>query len=781
MPTKSRSRPGHVFLRQPSAVQRYGVALAVSLVALLATVLLAPFLQRSIFLLFFVAVALSAWYGGRGPALFATLIAVVSIVLLSREPILTLDAGLTGVLQLAAFSAVALLIGSLSDARRRAELAARSEAGRFVVTLRSIGDGVLVSDTAGRISFINLVAEALCGLNAAGAIGRPVDEVFRLVDSETRQPLENPITRVLRERQMVSLSGNAMLIDSNGVERPVADSGAPVLDDDGQLLGAVLVFRDVSAEKQAQQAASDAAERAAYLQAVTSALSGASTPAEVADVIVRQGAAALGADAAVVAVLDDSAGELRIIGAYGYPEDMVAQAECFALDAPNPLSDTVRTAQPVLIPSLEAAREHYPGLEQARSRLLLQAWANVPLLADGKAIGVVGFGFAVPRPFGEHERDFLSTLAQQCVQALERARLYASAQTARAEAEAALKLRDQFLSLASHELRTPLTTLIGSASMLERRLAKLDTPDERNLRTIRTIVGQAARLNRLIQALLDISRIETGQLSIEPAPLDLAVLLRRVVDDLELTLEQHPISLRLGAEQFMVSGDEVRLEQVVYNLIQNAAKYSEAGAPIVVEALHSQGGVCVAVLDHGIGIPAAEMPQLFRRFFRASNVSKQRVHGLGIGLYVVNEIVSLHGGRVDVASTEGVGSRFSIWLPLLNKNPGMAGTCASGCGRRYPPFPDHTVRRADITPVLRPIVLRPPKKRACSILTQASITTSKPASLARWAAASLITPSCIQIALAPTAIASSTMPGTALGSRKISTISTGSGISRSEG
>lgn len=237
-------------------------------------------------------------------------------------------------------------------------------------------------------------------------------------------------------------------------------------------------------------------------------------------------------------------------------------------------------------------------------------------------------------------------------------------QLARRKAEEALALRNQFLSLASHELRTPLTTVLGYIELLQRRVTKDNTLNERDQRTLQLIADQTQRLNKMITSLLDISRIETGQLSIEPAPVDVCALVTRVVDDVRATLGERHIEMLCPIHPCMIQGDELRLEQVFQNLVQNAVKYSPRNAPIGVVVRQHAGQVRVAVQDRGIGIPQAALPSLFERFYRADNVDSSRISGLGIGLFVVKQIVELHGGEVMVESVEGEGSTFTVSLPL---------------------------------------------------------------------------------------------------------------------
>jgi len=167
-----------------------------------------------------------------------------------------------------------------------------------------------------------------------------------------------------------------------------------------------------------------------------------------------------------------------------------------------------------------------------------------------------------------------------------------------------------------------------------------------------------------VQLQLDISRLHTGQLRIERASLDVGALARRVVEEVLPSATMHTITYAGPAAPVLIEGDELRLDQVLQNLVQNAIKYSPAGGAVQVRVERHDTTVSVAVSDEGLGIPQAELPHLFQRFYRASNVDEGQISGLGVGLYIVKELVTLHGGTVDVVSTEGRGSTFIIRLPL---------------------------------------------------------------------------------------------------------------------
>lgn len=235
---------------------------------------------------------------------------------------------------------------------------------------------------------------------------------------------------------------------------------------------------------------------------------------------------------------------------------------------------------------------------------------------------------------------------------------------ARERAERALGLRDQFLLLAAQELRTPLSAIMGNVELLHRRLTRQYPLDTREQRMFQVIADQTNRLDTMINALLDVSRIETGQLAIQLRPLDLCGLLRRLADELQTSLRGRVIAVRCENPSVRIRGDELRLEQVFQNLLHNALQYSPPELPVEVEIRPHGTYVDVVVRDQGIGIPAADLPNLFQRFFRASNVPGGMGSGMGIGLHVVKAIVTLHGGQVTVESAEGQGSTFTVSLPI---------------------------------------------------------------------------------------------------------------------
>lgn len=230
-----------------------------------------------------------------------------------------------------------------------------------------------------------------------------------------------------------------------------------------------------------------------------------------------------------------------------------------------------------------------------------------------------------------------------------------------AELERAVRVRDQFMSMVSHELRTPLNTLFLQAQLRRKALASgqvdmemLRRAGERDERQIRSMI-------RLIDDMLDVSRMRTGRLSVAPRAADLAVLVRRVVENLSEEAANAGCEMKLsGPEHLPAQCDEFRIEQVVTNLLTNAFRYGR-GAPVEVQLLQGDAGWAgLRVRDHGAGIAPADQQRIFEQFERGA--SADGVPGLGLGLYISRQIVEAHGGRIELESTPGKGSAFTVWI-----------------------------------------------------------------------------------------------------------------------
>ena len=261
-----------------------------------------------------------------------------------------------------------------------------------------------------------------------------------------------------------------------------------------------------------------------------------------------------------------------------------------------------------------------------------------------------------------HTRCFTRDITARKQAERDREALLEREQAARAEAEAALRLRDEFVAIAAHELRTPLTTLSAHAQLALRRLQRAgDLDPERIATVLQTIGSQSGKLAGLLNQLLDISRLQGGKLVIERQPTNLAVLVEQTVAGARLRSAEHVISFEVPAA-LEAQIDSARLEQVLTNLLDNAIKYSPDGGPIEVSLSQLDGAVIeLAVRDHGLGIPPERRAQIFERFYQAHADGHRS--GMGLGLYISRQIVEQHGGQIRAEFPPDGGSRFLVHLP----------------------------------------------------------------------------------------------------------------------
>jgi PAS domain S-box-containing protein len=307
------------------------------------------------------------------------------------------------------------------------------------------------------------------------------------------------------------------------------------------------------------------------------------------------------------------------------------------------------------------AADYNDQQRQELRRLNLRSMINVPLIARERVFGVLSLATTSDseRRFNQADLTLAEELARRAAIAIDNALLYR-------EAQQAVHERDAFLSVASHELRNPLAGLIGRAELLQRRIRKQEIFDERDQRDIAQVIVQAQRINAMLTDLLDRSVVDTNQLEIHPARLDLNALVHQVVNEIKPALTNHWLTLQSAPEPVVINGDSVRLEQVVYNLISNAIKYSPSGSKISLAIGANHHWASIQITDEGIGIPAEALPHIFKRFYRVANAAARGHRGSGIGLYVVKDVITRHNGQVEVSSEEGVGSTFTIRLPLID-------------------------------------------------------------------------------------------------------------------
>jgi PAS domain S-box-containing protein len=303
--------------------------------------------------------------------------------------------------------------------------------------------------------------------------------------------------------------------------------------------------------------------------------------------------------------------------------------------------------------------ENPEAREEFRS-LGFRSGIAVPLIARGVTLGALSFVSATPGRFGPSELALAEDLARRAALAMDNARLYRDAQIA-------IAARDQFMSVEAHELRTPITSINGFSELLRRELHGVAADPARINRYVDRLVSSGGRLGALVEDMLDVSRIQLGQLPLRLEPVDLAELVRRVASTYE---EQggeprHRLVVTVPPGPCAIVADEDRLEQVLTNLLDNSVKYTPEGGEIRVRLVHGDGAVRLTITDSGIGLPAAEIESIFKPFGRAENAVIDNLPGLGLGLFICRNIVERHGGRIWAESAgQGKGTTMVVWLPV---------------------------------------------------------------------------------------------------------------------
>jgi signal transduction histidine kinase/ActR/RegA family two-component response regulator len=281
----------------------------------------------------------------------------------------------------------------------------------------------------------------------------------------------------------------------------------------------------------------------------------------------------------------------------------------------------------------------------------------VPLRCRGRTLGVMSFVSAESgRLFDATDLALAEELASIAALAVDNARLYREAQDAN-------RAKDEFLATVSHELRTPLNAMLGWASLLRTRTLA----EDKRLSALETIERNARAQSQLIEDLLDVSRIISGNLRLEPRAVDLATLIEAAMEAVRLAADARGVQLHalIDEEARPATGDPVRLQQVIWNLLSNAVKFTDRGGTVTVRLQRLESQAVIRVTDTGRGIDGAFLPHIFERFKQAQGTTTRSHGGLGLGLAIVKHLVELHGGSVTAASA-GLqqGSSFHVNLPL---------------------------------------------------------------------------------------------------------------------
>jgi PAS domain S-box-containing protein len=516
-------------------------------------------------------------------------------------------------------------------------------------------DAIISVDEQQCISLFNEGAEKIFGYSRAEVLGTPLDmlipERYRAIH---RQHLARLASEGTTARRMGDRTAAIFGLRKNGEEFP-ADAAISNLKIDGRTVLTV-GLRDITEQKRLEREQRFLAEVGPVL---AGSLDYQETLSTIANLAVREIA-----DLCIVEVVEEDESVRRISVASRDPSkswlcELLARLP-IDRSRPHLMQAVLETGRPALmqlpseetIAALAQSEEHHRALRAAEIRSMVAA----PLVAHGKLLGVMAFVSSSPaRLYGPTDVRMAEELAHRAALSIENARLYLAAQRA-------TKTRDEVLGIIAHDLRNPLNSIVLQANLLRRWGPE---PERRSPKPADAIERAAARMNRLIQDLLDVARMEAGRLSVQAAPVDARQALSDAIEAQHTLAAAAGLTLRVEvpAELPEVWADQDRLFQVFANLIGNAVKFTKAGGRIVVGAVPRDGEVLFWVSDTGSGISADDMPHLFDRFWQGRNAGLQ---GAGLGLPIVKGLVEAHGGRIWVESTPGKGSTFFLTIPTAS-------------------------------------------------------------------------------------------------------------------
>lgn len=375
---------------------------------------------------------------------------------------------------------------------------------------------------------------------------------------------------------------------------------------------------------------------------------------QIIDVALREVVTSIEAETACVYLLEDD--RLALEGHYGLTTQMVEKTKLIDTNG-SIIGNVFRKAEPIIIDRTSAQTE--PSLSFLEDDGY-QSCAGVPLTVLGETIGVIVVASHAKGYFTSRQVGLLTAIGKEISIAVRNAQLYEAASSARALRELD-NLRTQFLANVSHELRTPLAVIKGSASSLLQPDVEFDEKTWRDF--LASIDKDADRLNRLVEDLLMMSRLESGRFEIRREQHNLADVVDSVREGLQRLTSRHRLHINVPENPLPVMVDDCRIGEVLTNLVENAVNYSEEGTQITIEANPNGQEVTISVTDEGIGILHEHQPKIFDRFYRVENPRRRHKGGTGLGLAICRGIVESHGGRIWVESEPGKGSRFSFTIP----------------------------------------------------------------------------------------------------------------------
>lgn len=511
--------------------------------------------------------------------------------------------------------------------------------------VNSSDDAIVGKDLNSIISSWNKAAERIFGYTEEEMIGT---SVYKLIPPELTYE-EEMIIGKLKQGQRID-HHETIRVRKDGSKVQVALTISPIHDVTGVVIGASKIARDITREKQDAALLKEYATRLETISSVSRLINAQlnvdAILQKVTDATTKLSGAAFGA---FFYNKTDSAGNSYML--YTLSGAPIEAFEKFGMPRNTAVFKPTFEGEGIVRSDDITKDPRYghnnPHFGMPKGHLPVVSYLAVPVVSQtGIVIGGLFFGHSEPARFTAEHEHLVDAIASQAAITLDNAKLYE-------EVQALSKKKDEFIAFASHELKTPLTTISGYIQIAQ----KLSTLPPNFLQKIE---GQVHRLNDIIEDLLNISRIQAGRLNLDFSEVSLNTVVRNSVA--AAGVETHHIGLDLLAEDITVTVDRLKIEQVLVNIISNAAKYSMPGTSINIEVERMGDQVKISVQDEGTGIDAQHLGKIFQQFYRAN--SKHQIQGLGLGLYICREIIDLHMGRIWADSEPGKGSVFHISFPI---------------------------------------------------------------------------------------------------------------------
>lgn len=608
-----------------NSLRTYALGLATVVLAVLLRWALDPLMGDALPLVtLFGAVAAAVWFGGYSVAIPVALVGYVACHYLFIPPRGHLEiADVSNQVGLVAYLLTCSLIIAFGEAARVAQHRTSQSREVFRVTLRSIGDAVITTDIDGRITYINGVAESSTGWSYEDALGQPLERVFRIVNEVTRQPVENPAMRALRDGVVVGLANHTVLIKKDGMECPIDDSAAPIRDEQGLVSGCVLIFRDVTVQRLVEREKANQLHTARLLASIVESSNDAIIGKSLEGIIQSWNAAAE-----------------RL---FGYTAEQ-AVGEHISLVIP-----------PDLLPEEEQI------ISRLKAGHRIEQYETERVRSDGERI-LVSLTIS---PIKDESGNV--TGASKIVRDVtDRKRLEDDLRRLAADLSETDRRKNEFLATLAHELRNPLAPM---SNMLE--VVKRANGDGETLKRAHdTMERQLAQMVRLVDDLLDLNRITHDRLELRRSEVELSPVIQQAVEVARPLIDAagHNLLVELPAEPIYLNADRARLAQVFGNLLNNSSRYTSPNGQISLSARRAGDEVLVSVKDDGAGIPPDKLDSIFDMFMQVDRSAQRSQGGLGIGLTLVKRLAEMHGGSVEASSRgEGQGSEFVVRLPILHQ------------------------------------------------------------------------------------------------------------------